>query len=313
MPEQYSPDVQKQLSDAEASLDNALSQMKVQDDEPQKEESHEPEVERPKPEREEQAEVTKKKGADFVDIKDPEIKDRVNYLYLQAKSADEKNKLLLEQNKKLQEKLEGLSKDVSTIQNETRQKREDSEIKNIKAQLKEAWAVGDFDRAADLNDNLVQLAAEQQRRLLMEVSKAEETKPKEPTIPEMDQRSRQDAQFIDFLSKEKDNQGNLIRPYLNEWHPDNNRAANEAAKIATEFAQAGRQTTIAEVMRELDRRMKPANQSSADNVLSSNRGEQPQKKNVDLSAEERVMARKMGISEKDWATQKELLRRERRG
>ena len=312
MPEQYAPDVQKQLSDAEASLDSALSQMKAPQEEFSKEETNEPENEPQRPEREEQTnDAPKKKGADFVDIKDPEIKDRVNYLYLQAKSADEKNKLLLEQNKKLQEKLEGLSKDVSSIKNDTRQKQEDFEIKNIKSQLKEAWAVGDFDRAADLNDNLVQLAAEQQRRLLMEVSKAEETKPKE-TIPEMDQRSRQDAQFIDFLAKEKDSQGNLMRPYLNEWHPENNRAANEAAKIATEFAQAGRQTTIAEIMRELDRRMKPSNPASSDNVLTSSRNDQSPKKTSDLSAEERTMARKMGISEKDWAMQKELLRRERR-
>lgn len=305
----YSPEAQAELNAAEAELSTVLSTQT----EPQESSSEiveeitstqEDEARSPS----EAAEVKKKKGQDFVKVDDPQVKERIDFLYLQAKSSDEKNRLLLEQNAKLQEVLQGLSKDVSSIKSETRQKQEDTQISQIKNDLKEAWSIGDFDKAAELNDTLLRIAVEQNSRLLSETSKAEE---KSIPKPRVDEGAIKDAKYVDFLANEKDETGNLRRPYLQNWHPKNDEAAQEAAKIATEFSQSGRNLSLQDVMKELDRRMVPSEKSS-DGVLSSNRNSSP-KKVVNLSQQERVIAKKMGISESDWIAQKEILEKSGRG
>lgn len=287
------------LSNADAALDGAIDKLRggaAQEEEGDSAADDQAEASLP-----EEAAPPRKKGSDFVQVDNPKVKERIDYLYLQARSSDERNRMLERQNKELAEALKRLDHNVATIEKKSRESNENQEVTRIKEQIRDARELGDVARELELNDLLIDIRAEQKSR-----ASAADQKPS--TQAPADPRTQQDANYIEYLATERDPVGNFKRPYLQSWHPENNRAANEAANIAQEFARAGRNVTLPEIMTELERRMNPTGTSESSPVLNNKRSG-PERKQTALSSDQRAIARKMGISEKDYADQVDLLQR----
>lgn len=310
MSKEYSQDASADM--AEDKLSSAIASLRgeIKSEKPQESAGYE-EI----PDTEEYTEVEIEGGdkkephrTEFVETDDPKVLARINDLYGQVKKSDTRNQMIIQHNQmleaKLAEALERMDKTERTYK-DTQSNNVESEIKT---KLKAAREDGDYDTVDKLENDLLELKLE--RRLADKFPKIQEKTPQQQALTPEQEQAIKAAYYVESLSQERDAQGNFVRPYLYDWHPDNEKASKMAESIRGELLSAGKTPDAATIMRILDDRMlkKPSATRGVPN-LRDDMGVNRDKTTIKLTAQEVNIARKMGITPESYAKQKALLNR----
>lgn len=215
-----------------------------------------------------------------VEITDPKVQARLNNLYKQTKMSDARNKMMLDANVKLLEKVEELEKRFSQTDHAEAEK-------ILTARLKEARSEGDEDKELKILNELIDFRAD--------AKNAKKAAPK-PTAEPI--QADPEVRYVLELAEEKDESGAPVRPWLNQSHPQFKSATIQAEMIGQRiFAETG-EIDIPSVMQELDKAMakrptpKPTRQPDPMGGNLTNRNTAPKLK---LSPDEAAICAKLGI------------------
>lgn len=298
---QYSPDAQKEIIAAEDKLGDAIKNLKKEIKEPRVEVIPEPdndvdvEIEAPKKE---------PRRSEFVKTDDPKVMDRINDLYGQVKKSDAAKQMLAEHNRIMEEKLAEYVDKVNKLERNTKDSASDKIETELKAKLRTAREEHDLDTIEQIEDKLLDLRLE--KRIAPKA--VEQTALKQnPVQQQVDQRLVHNALYIENVSNEKDAQGNLVRPYLFDWHPDNKKAVDLFNSIPKEFEAAGKQADIKTLIEAIDERMRGKKSKQNVSVLSGNDDDIPERQTVKLTQQEIYIAKRMGLKPESYARQKQLI------
>ena len=300
---QYSEEATEKLNEADATLNSAIEKLKnpeesveivedpQEDIEIQLEEAPEPEKKEPR-------------RTEFVETDDPKVQERINDLYGQAKNSDARNQALIEHNQALEARLSEVLERQDKFEADVKSTKSDQVEGEIKERLRQARSDGDYDTVDKLENDLLDIRLE--RRIEQRVA----AQPKSKQQPQEALQTSPDQMYAFHLGSEKDQQGNLVRPWLQDWHPDNEKAINTLMSIRGELENAGKQPDVRAMFSILDERMKGGakpRQEAA--VLPSSDTAHNPKKVVKLTKQEAEIARRMGISPEAYARQKTMLNR----
>lgn len=238
----------------------------------------------------------KPKGYDPVDIdglqisdeSKQQIKDRIDYIYKQAKEGKSSVAALKKHNELLDRTLNEVQSRLGTVET----KAIHDERGKIKEEIKLARMNNDVDRELALTDQLGKLA----------------DKPKGEPKPEVKTGYawETDTTLQNYVL-ERDESGSLRRPWTIPTHPDHQKAADTTMKIYEEAQREGRQVNVDYIFAELDKRMTPKRQSAT--VLPST-GQRPAvTEKTKPSLMEEQVARKMGIPIEKYMKQKAVISR----
>lgn len=311
----YSKEAQKSIDAAENKLGNAIKSLKGQIKDSDKSQNKDPEVEiientsedievvidAPEPEKKEA------RRSEFVKTDDPKILDRINDLYGQVKKSDAAKQMLIEHNKQIEARLIESIEKINKIERTTKDNASDRVEAELKASLRIAREEADFERIEQIEDKLLDLRVEKRVAEKIPAPQKEVTQKPNPQQQQYEQQLVHNAHYLEFLSNEKDSTGNTIRPYLQDWHPDNQKAVDLFTTIPKEFAAAGKQADIKTIMQVLDERIQGKKAKSSTSVLGSDGADIPAKNVVRLTQEEINVAKRMGIKPEAYARQKQLL------
>ena len=302
----YSSEAQEQINTAENKLGDAIANLKsqIKNDEPDVEiiQDDEPDVEvaidTPAPKKE-------PRRSEFVKTDDPKVQDRIDDLYRQAKGSDARNQMIMEHNRQLEARLAEYAEKVNQIERNTQNANSTKVEEEIGSAIKTAWEEGDFEKASTLNAKLLDLKVEK----LKEEKPQERVQRPNPQQQQIDMQVVHNAKYLEFVSQEKDPQGQLARPYLYDWHPDNRKAVELFESIPKEFAATGKQADMKTIIEVLDERMRGKKPKQQTSVLGGGENDAPARQIVKLTAEEARVAKLMGIKPEAYARQKQLLNR----
>lgn len=298
---QYSPDAQKEITAAEDKLGDAIKNLKKEIKEPRVEVIPEPdddvdvEIEAPKKE---------PRRSEFVKTDDPKVMDRINDLYGQVKKSDAAKQMLAEHNRIMEEKLAEYVDKVNKLERNTKDSASDKIETELKAKLRTAREEHDLDTIEQIEDKLLDLRLE--KRIAPKAIE-QATSKQNPVQQQVDQRLVHNALYIENVSNEKDAQGNLVRPYLFDWHPDNKKAVDLFNSIPKEFEAAGKQADIKTLIEAIDERMRGKKSKQNVSVLSGNDDDIPERQTVKLTQQEIYIAKRMGLKPESYARQKQLI------
>jgi hypothetical protein len=254
----------------------------------------------------------------FVNVDDPKIKERIDYLWRKERQSEERNELLVRELKKVTDRLAEQESKREKQEREHEKVKDKTAIDHIKAQIKQAMEIGDDDRVSDLYESLADAKAEQKLRDAEYLRNEKEKKVEKPTNTPDQIFTQSDVEYVGYLQSETDDNGVQKRPWLNEDSPDNERAVKEGDRIYKDlYNSLGRKPTIYQVMKELDKAMSGSakQQPKTQAVLSGNNSASPRTANAPLSEAERRIAHKLRLgktdaeSEKLYAEQVRLLKR----
>lgn len=230
------------------------------------------------PEKESEQEVKEEaNGTEFVDLDElpPAAQKRFKRIYAHMKE----NERALEEsgkvNKQLYDRLRKIEENSNTSQRETK-------IAAIKSQLKDAIESGDVDRQVELNGEL-------------QKTYATNTEPEPIEMPEsaVDLNARK----LESMAAEVDDDGNMKRPWMQQTHPRFQEAVSAANAVMYSPEYQGH--PIEDIMEEVDRRM-ISKKRTAPQVLDSAENKGPKKDSTELTSEQKLVAKAMGLSEKEY-------------
>lgn len=229
----------------------------------------------------------------FVKIDDPAVQAKFNDLYKQVKMSDNRNqvltKFLTEQQKQLDE--------FKTRFNQT-DHAEAGRILN--ARLKDARDSGDDATVDRIQQEIIDF------RVDMKLNEIQRKQPQKPQ-PALDP----DEAYIDQMGRETDQSGAPTRPWMNESHPEHERAVKVATFLAQKFEQEYGYRDIPEIMKRIDQQMTkkppaktPPQNRAPDPFQGGNLTNRRPDHKLKLSDAEKDIARKLGLSEKDYLANK---------
>lgn len=303
----YTPTAQDQIDGAENKLSDALQSLRNKKSAtpeveveivPTVKQDVEIEIESPREE---------KRRSEFVKTDDPKVIERINDLYGQVKKSDARNQMILDHNRLMEEKLAEYQNKLSEFEKSTKNRASDQVETELKVKLRQAREEHDLDSIEQIEDKLLDLRLE--KRISSKIPQERPIPQINPVQQQVDQELIHKATYLKYLSDEKDSQGNPIRPYLNDWHPDNRKAVDLFVSIPKEFEAAGKQADIKTVMEVLDERMQGKRNKSPTSVLSGDGGDIPERRTVRLTEDELYVAKRMGLKPEAYARQKQLLGR----
>lgn len=300
---QYSTEAQNKINNAENKLGDALktlkSQIKESDVEiiPESNKDEDIEIEVSKERKKEP------RRSEFVETDDPKIKERINDLYRQVKGADSRNQMIIEHNRLMEQKLAEYEEKVNQLEKQTKIEITNKVETELKTRLRVAREEHDLDTIEQIEDKLQGLRDEKLKSSLAPLPLKSTPNPAQK---EFDQRMVHNAAYLQNLSEEKDAVGNLKRPYLYDWHPDNHKAVELFQSIPQEFAAAGKQADMKTIIEVLDERMQ-GKKRQAVGVLSGNDDDIPDRKTIRLTQEQLYVANRMGLTKEQYAHQLSLI------
>lgn len=278
------------LAAAEAELEAALSEVKSVASEPQNQANAEKNTPPPGggsdvPEvGQDSAPKARPKGYDYLDLNEipddyaefrVKVKDKIDYLYKQRVEADKKVDALKEHNRRLEEGVDYLLREHSV----GKQKQDDQEIAQaksyLKAEIKAARDYGDLDRESELIDQLSQINAailfrDQQAKMAPEQNRPPQQK---ASVSQDDYTYTADEMaYARMLMQEEDEEGNPLRPWMQQNHPDFRKALANAEAITKGLRERGKEARITNIMPQLDKMMRGGAQASHAPVLGANPG-----------------------------------------
>lgn len=292
------------IQNAENKLNDALSQLRGEAKERQ--DIKEPEIEIiPNEKSDIEIEVeTPKRRTEFVPVDDPKIQERINDLYRQVKGSDQRNQMLFEHNKMMEEKLLEYQNKLTEFEKNSKAVAS-SQIENeLKAKLRQAREEHDLDTIEKVEDKLLDLRMEQRLPQIQPI----QTKQPSPAQQHIDKDFLRNAAYLEVISQEKDVNGNPVRDYLYDTHPDNWKAVQLYQTVPQELAAAGKHADIKSVMDVIHERIKGKPKTSA-KVLGGDAEDVPERKTVRLTQDELYVAKRMGLKPEAYARQKQLINR----
>lgn len=294
----YTPDAQNKIDAAEDKLGDAIKNLKTQINEPKVEII---------PDADDGVEVEIKakkepRRSEFVQTDDPKVIERINDLYGQVKKSDAAKQMLIEHNRTMDQKLAEYAEKLEKFERANKDSASDKVESELKARLRTAREEHDLDTMEQVEEKLNELRME--KRLSGITPKAPAPNPAQQQV---DQRFVHNALYIENVSNEKDAQGNLVRPYLFDWHPDNKKAVDLFNSIPKEFAAAGKDVDLKTVIDVIDERMKGKKPNRSSSVLSGSDDDIPERQTVKLTQQQVYTAERMGITPEKYARQLQLI------
>lgn len=296
----YTPDAQNKIDAAEDKLGDAIKNLKSQIKEPKVEiipdadDSVEVEIKA--------APKKEPRRSEFVQTDDPKVKERIDDLYGQVKKSDARNQMIIEHNRTMEQKLSEYADKLEKYERSVKDSASDKVESDLKTRLRTAREEHDLDSIEQIEDKLLDLRME--KRLSGITPKPAAPNPAQQQV---DQRLVHNALYIENVSQEKDQQGNLVRPYLYDWHPDNKKAVELFTSIPKEFASAGKDVDLKTIIDVLDERMRGKKPNRSSSVLSGSDDDIPDRQTVKLTSQQVYTAQRMGITPEAYARQLQLL------
>lgn len=217
-----------------------------------------------------------------VEITDPKVQAKLNNLYKQTKMSDARNKLMLDANMQLLSKVEELEKRFSQTDH--------AEAERIlTSRLKEARAEGDEEKELKILNELVDYRAD--AKINQRVAKQKPTAEPIQADPEV--------RYVLELAEEKDDSGQVMRPWLNQSHPQFKSATIQAEMIGQRLFAENGEIDIPTVMQELDKAMakRPTQRPQArqPDPMAGNLTNRNSAPKLKLSPDEAAICAKLGI------------------
>lgn len=247
-----------------------------------------------------QQKTERPKGYDSVDldglpdeIKTP-LKERLDYLYKQTKTTDEKNKILIDHNRKLDQAIDYLLKQEEARGHKEQVVEYDVAKQQIIDSIQEARDFGDSSKEEQLRWQYQRLEAwkETQDNLIVQAKQVKQQPVQQsPFSPE-------EIGYVSRLAKEEDESGNVLRPWLTKGDPNFDRATKYAKDIAEDLTKQGKEVTIERIIPRLDKYMSAKSTGGLSAVLPGNSGNLTppgNNKTIKLSEGQRYSAKKLGI------------------
>lgn len=235
---------------------------------------------------------------DKVEFSTPEQQEKFNYMYKQTKASDSRNQMLTELLQEQQKQLDELKNRFSQTDSAEAER---VLLNNIKA----ARDAGD-DEAYDK----AQLALVRYEASKIVEQKVNDPKPKTTSL--QTEPSVKDAEYVSSLMSETDFEGNPVRPWLVEGHPEFNNALNELEKIAANYV--GDPAVLQKSLADLDRVMRikmttpknPQPQTRAPNPLQGGGLTiKTPKGTIKMTRAELEIAKKLGVDPKRYAAKRD--------
>lgn len=295
----YTPEAQQSINSAESKLGDAINNLRNQSKEnntaveviPDSQPDTEVVIDAPKEPR----------RSEFVKTDDPKVLERINDLYGQVKKSDNRNQMITEHNRLMEQKLAEYQERLAAFEKNQKTDASNKVESELRAQLKTAREEGDYDAVDSIEDKLLDLRLE--RRL----GDKQPVQKQETQIPQQSQQLSHDEQYLYFMGGERDTHGNLVRPYLFDWHPDNQKALDLFINLPREFAAAGKAADLKTIIDTIDERMKGKKPQGQVSVLGGEGGDLPERRTVKLTQAQINVARNMGITPEAYARQLQLI------
>jgi hypothetical protein len=256
-------------------------------------------------------EPKKPAGYERVEINDPKVQERLNYLYKQVKSSDETNQILRQEHSKIAKALEITLQKIDLIEQKKAKDDEDGAVKQLKSQIRHARDLGNDDEAERLDEMLIELKAEQKINQYEAKKQQQFIEQQKQLAAEQPIFSKDEVSYAESLKEEKQENGEPLRPWMQANDKDFQRAQRLAANIVRDMEVDGKKIELKEVFDELDaimfakRNIVPSKvkitQANAEVLSGRNTITPPRRDEVKLSEAQRYAARKLGINEKAYA------------
>lgn len=308
----YSPDAQKSIDLAENKLGDAIKSLKSQIKESPHADNTQIEIIPDTDAKEVDIVIDvppkEPRRSEFVKTDDPKVIERINDLYGQVKKSDARNQMIIDHNRAMETALAEAKQEIERIKQTTQNTANEKAESQLKTQLRAAKEEGDYETVESIEEKLLDFRLEKRLSEKLPKQEIKSDPPKiTPQQQEYEKRIIHNASYIENLANEKDPQGNLVRPYLYDWHPDNKKAVELFESIPKEFASAGKQADMQIVMQVLDERIKGRKSNNNTAVLGAEGNDMPARNVVRLTSQEIDTAKKMGIKPEAYARQKQLL------
>ena len=289
---QSSPDAEV----AEKMIEDALHQMRSAPKE-NKEEEHKQEE--------------KPKGYDRVDVSDPKIKDRIDYLYKQVKASDETNRVVRSEYQKVAQALEYATRELEELKSRQVKNDEDARLQHLRGEMKRARELGDDDAADKFSELIAEFKAEQKisQRDAENNKRYQEYQASQRQQQQQQPFSQEEVEYANSLKDELAEDGSPLRPWMRADDKDFKVAQLLAAEIVTE-----KKLPLKEALQELDRLMfekrgiaPKKNTPKSPEVLSGLNLTAPPKSNqIKLTDAEKFAARKLNVTAEAYAKSKAM-------
>ncbi len=248
----------------------------------------------------------------------PEQQEKFDNIYRQLKGSDKNNKQLrseLNQFRMIAEQqykaIEDLTKSQNQIVGHLQERDLNAAEASIKAEIKAAFLEGDNDKWIAASEKLADLKAEsafrkaklaEQNALAKQQQQQQQQQWQPRNASEIAQRAEangsiasEEKQFVDAWQKEKDENGELLRPWAYADHPKFQQAVSEARLVFDDPDNAG--MGIQQKLDEVDRKMRlKKQQSPSQNVLGGNLTSGKKSVKIQLSPEQIQMAKRLRVA-----------------
>ena len=227
--------------------------------------------------------------------------EKIKYENRQKKASDARNKMYWDMIQKQQERLDALEA-----------RTQESDLSSAKTailqKIQEARELGETDKEAKLLEELVELKVQ------------DKLKPaKKQDLPPEVKRAMNDPDFSGIVERmnERDERGNLARPWMHQGHPKFEYAQAQANLIEAEMIEETGDFNLEEALDRLDQVMSQKLNPQKQQKTAPSRGPDPmaggnltntkQRATIKLSPEEEFIAQRLGIAPDKYLASKQKL------
>jgi hypothetical protein len=238
---------------------------------------------------------------DKVDFDKPEQQEKFDYIYKQLKMSDKRNAMLTDFLEKQQQKID----DISTRFSQTDEAEAEKVLMNKIRDARDSADDAAYDKAfAELTEFRANRTIEKKIE-----EKVNGIYKKEAEL------AHKDARYVANLMEETDNDGNYIRPWLQESNPEFQNALGQLAGIAYKYQDDP--DVLQKSLQELDRVMSsrktqtPPNQRTTlqartpNPMQGTNLTNQKPKGTIKMTRAELSIAQKLGVDPKRYAARRD--------
>lgn len=224
-------------------------------------------------------EKTKTEGR--VEFEDPKVEARFKEVYGQMKQYERISKDSVRTVDQLAADNAKLVSRLDQMESSQAEKAVSDRLGELAGQEKEAMESGDYERATDVRNQITDL-------------KVDAKVPKEPAAeePEEPWLTPERYEKISDWSAERDDQGNLLRPWADPDHEDHKTALRAAQVIISDNPDVDLDDLLKEIEKVNGRVTQKTTRPFA-STLSANSDVRPQSKKISLSEDEKLIARRM--------------------
>ncbi len=231
---------------------------------------------------------------DKVDFSTPEQQEKFNHVYKQMKMSDTRNQMLTDMLQKQQERLEDL----------------ENRFKNTDSAEAEHMLLRKIKDARDRGDDMAEISATNQ---LIDFKADKKISEKMSAKPAQASQVDPNVNYVSHSMNERDNGGNLLRPYLYEGHADFEASVDFLERVASKYD--GDPQAVPKSLAELDNFMrskmtntqKPSGPSprTPNPMQGGNLTNVNKKTTIKMTGAELAIARKLGIDPKRYAAKRD--------